>query len=69
MKLDVGKGALEYNYENCRAEDDACMDINEAEAIMTFDIPYKPVSEDAIGYIEPQNILDSSAWPIDYFSA
>ena len=45
------------------------MDINEAEAIMTFDIPYKPVSEDAIGYIEPQNILDSSAWPIDYFSA
>ena len=33
---------------------------------MAFDIPYKP--DTSLGYIEPENILMQTVWPIDYFA-
>ena len=33
---------------------------------MDFPIPYVP--DRSLGYIEPQNILSQTVWPVDYFA-
>ena len=49
----------------CNPGDDSCYDLLELEDLMAFPIPYVP--DTSLEYIEPENILSQTVWPIDYY--